>query len=232
MIATRRPLVALVLLAAACRSERAPASHGSGDSAHAPTASASPPAGALCVAPAGGLRFTLDSVAGIPAGLPIAELRRYCASARVDSVVSAGFAQPALRFDFPGGTVWAVQNEADIDTLVPARPAEYWAGVGDSLRFPDGRLIPRRLGALRAIDSAGVMFIESGDNTEGADVSLCNAPGLTFFFDTLPAPADTTVRPLSQLGTTDTTAYRLVAQHRDSVVLGAERRLCRRVKVR
>ena len=183
---------------------------------------------ALCPTPAGGIRIAIDSVAGMPADLTVSALRRLCTAARADPVPYAGFTSPAIRFDYAGATVWAVQNIANTDTLVADQRAAYWAAVGDSLRFPDGRLIPRRLGQLRMLESDGVMFINSGDDTEGADVSLCRFPGLSFFFDTLPAPADTSVRPFAGIPTTDTMPFRRAEQYRDSVALRVTRQLCHR----
>jgi hypothetical protein len=223
-----------VVLCLGCRSEHSPDT----ESSVARTSVDGRPAitvaaveSGVCPTPAVGLRFGLDTVAGLPAKLPVAALRKLCASAHVDSVVYAGFASPALRFDFRGATIWAVQNVPDTDTLVPGLAAESWVGIGDSLRFPDGRLIPRRLGLIRAADSAGFMFLNSGDNTEGADVSLCRMPGLSFFFDTLPSPADTSVRPFAHIRRTDTLSYRRVELQRDTLVLKATRRWCKRVRV-
>lgn len=184
---------------------------------------------ALCPTPAGGLRIGLDSVAGMPAGLSAAELLRRCPSARVDAVELAGFGSPAVRFDFEGATIWAQQNVPDTDVLVPDQPAEAWIAVGDSLRFADGRLIPRRLGEIRAIDSVGVMSISSGDDSEGADVVLCRVPGLSFLFDTLPAPADARVRPFAGMPRDAATPYRRVEQRRDTLIIRNVQRLCSRV---
>ena len=49
----------------------------------------------------------------MPANLTIAGLRNLCAAARVDTLYYAGFSTQALRFDFLGGTIWAVQNIPD-----------------------------------------------------------------------------------------------------------------------
>jgi len=194
-----------------------------------PAAAVAQQVGGVCPTPAGGLRIGLDTVAGMPANLTIASLRELCSSARVDTLYYAGFSTQALRFDFRGGTIWAVQNIPDTDTLIASQSISSWEAVGDSLRFPDGRLIPRRLGQLRAADSVGYMFINSGDDTEGADVSLCSAPGLGFTFDTLPAPADTSIRPFAGISVTDTLNYKRVDQQRDTIVLKNMRRWCPRV---
>lgn len=188
--------------------------------------------GGVCPTPAGGLRLGVDTVAGMAADLSIAALRKLCASARVDTLEYPGFDTQALRFDFRGGTIWAVQNIPNTDTLVVSRPAQRWAAVGDSLRFPDGRLIPRRLGQIRAADSVGFMSVDYGDDNSGADVTLCRFPALTVYFDTLPAPADTTTRPFAGISVADTSRYRRVEVQDDTLIRRAVRRLCRRVAER
>lgn len=185
--------------------------------------------GGMCPTPAGGLRLGVDTVAGMRADLSIAALRKLCASARVDTLDEPGFATQALRFDFRGGTIWAVQNIPDTDTLVASQPVQSWEAVGDSLRFPDGRLIPRRLGQIRAADSVGFMSIDFGDDSYGAAVRLCRVPSLAFFFDTLPAPADTTLRPFAGISVADTSSYRRVLVQADTLIGYDARHLCRRI---
>jgi hypothetical protein len=165
----------------------------------------------------------------MPANLSVAALRKLCASARVDTLDEPGFDTQALRFDFRGGTIWAVQNIPDTDTLVASQPVQSWEAVGDSLRFRDGRLIPRRLGQIRAADSLGFMSIDYGDDNSGADVTLCRVPSIVFLFDTLPAPADTTTRPFAGISVTDTTSYRRVVVQADTLIRITDRQLCRRV---
>ena len=219
----------------ACKPEHARVT----DSASATTNSDRRPATAIagqgtgvCPTPAGGLRLGVDSVAGMPANLSIAALRKLCASARVDTLDEPGFSTQALRFDFRGGTIWAVQNIPDTDTLVVSKPAQSWEAVGDSLRFPDGRLIPRRLGQIRAADSVGFMSIDYGDDNSGAGVTLCRVPDLVFLLDTLPAPADTTTRPFAGIGVADTTSYRSVAVQADTLIRLTARQSCKRVAER
>jgi len=225
-------LFLVAALSIACRPEHARVAESTSaraDDARPSATAVAQRGGGVCPTPAGGLRIGLDSVAGMPANLTIAGLRNLCAAARVDTLYYAGFSTQALRFDFLGGTIWAVQNIPDTDTLVASQPINSWEAVGDSLRFPDGRLIPHRLGQIRAADSVGNMFINSGDDTEGADVALCSAPGLGFTFDTLPAPADTSIRPFAGISVTDTLSYKRVYQQRDTIVLKNMRRWCPRV---
>lgn len=237
VISTRTQRWVSVVVAASCISCSPGRTPDAGESAASmgssvqavPKTDSTPPG--ICATPAGGIRLGLDSVAGMPTNVAIAALRQRCAAVRVDSVAYAGFASPALRFAFAGATIWAAQNIPNTDTLVESQLVDHWEAVGDSLRFPDGRLIPRRLGQIRATDSLGIMFINAGDNTEGAEVTLCRLPGLTFFFDTLPAPADTSVRPFAAIRATDSLVYRHVEQTRDTLVLNTTRRLCHTVGV-
>ena len=221
-----------VVLCLGCRPDHARFTDSSSatitDERNRATAGAAPDS-RVCSTPPGGLRLGTDTVAGMPAGLPIAELRKLCATARVDTLDDPGGPSPALRFDFRGGIIWAVQNIPDTDTLVASQPVQRWAAIGDSLRFPDGRLIPRRLGQIRAVDSVGFMSIDYGDDNSGADVTLCRVPALTFYFDTLPAPADTTDRPFAGIRATDTSSYRRVELQSDARILANVRRLCRTV---
>jgi hypothetical protein len=234
VIRVRAAHLLLAVLSIACESKRTPGTErapGAARIGQPVSAAGNSPQVGVCATPSGGLRLGLDTIAGMPAALPVRALRAFCAAARVDSVVYAGFASPALRFDYSGATIWAVQNVPDTDTLVPGQSVESWVGVGDSLRFADGRLIPRQLGQIRAMESLGIMFLNSGDDSEGADVALCHVRGLSFFFDTLPAPADTRVRAFAGIRATETLLYRRVEQRRDSVVLNTTQRACQRVGV-
>lgn len=177
-------------------------------------------AGSTCPTPLGGLRIGADAAAGVPADRPLAELKTHCASARVDTIQYVGYATQALRFDFRGGTIWGQQQLRDTDTLVWARPVDHWVAEGDSLRFADGRLIPRTVGALRAMEPHGVMRTFQGDDVDGAEVRLCRYPGLVFVFDALPAPADTTARPLAELSARDTARWSRIEQRRVTATPG------------
>jgi hypothetical protein len=127
-----------------------------------------------------------------------------------------GYSAVALRFEFPGATVWAVQPEQE-DSLVPASPASLWAAAGDSLRFASGELIPRTAGALRQLDSVGVVVLDRGDDTEGSFVVLCRHPELSLIFgselqprlgpDTLNKAKFITLAPLRGVQRSDTLRY-------------------------
>ena len=167
MIRARVVHFILAMLGVGCDARRAPGTERTPDVSGAGqrvSATDISPQVSVCPTPLGGLRLGLATVAGMPAALPVTARRSFCAAARLDSVVYAGFASLALRFDYPGATIWAVQYVPNTDALVPGQPVESWVGVGDSLRFADGRLIPRQLGRIRAMDSLGIMFVNSRDD--------------------------------------------------------------------
>jgi hypothetical protein len=130
-------------------------------------------------------------VAGFPTDRPIAELDRRCASDSVDDYGIGGTTAKARIYRFIGGTVAAVQSEND-SALQPAQPADLWSAEGDSLRLPDGRLMPATIGALRAAYPRGYVSADKSDDSDGVLAYVCAFPRLTFVlgYDT-PTPADT-----------------------------------------
>jgi hypothetical protein len=126
----------------------------------------------------------------------------------VDTVGVGGTASPALRFDEPGVTLWAIQSEYDAfgDSLHRAEPADLWAATGDSLRFPDGTLIPIRVGGIRALDRAGVIVVDHGEDGTGSYIVLCRFPHLAIVVDNVWSPfARSGIVPLSRAAVSDTT---------------------------
>lgn len=185
----------------------------------AAAASQSPSTGAaqpLCTPPTNGLRLASDTVAGLPAHATIAELRARCPGARLDSVTMGGSDAAALRVEFPGATVWAIQHDYE-DNLRAELPASDWAAEGDSLRFPSGALVPRTLGALRQLDSVGVIIVDDGDDTDGSYAVLCRFPEVSVVFggalhlhagrDSLPLSRYTALVPLWRASAADTLSY-------------------------
>lgn len=157
---------------------------------------------------ASGARLAADTLAGLPARAPLDVLWQLCPTARVDTVGVGGTTPPALRFDAPGVTLWAIQTEYDVygDSLHRAEPADLWAATGDSLRFPDGTLIPMRAGAVRALDSAGVIVVDHGDDGTGSYIVLCRFPHLAMVVGNVwPTFARSGVVPLSRATASDTT---------------------------
>ena len=91
--------------------------------------------------------------------------------------------------------------------LRSAEPADLWAATGDSLRFPDGTLIPMRVGALRALDSVAVIVVQYGDDSGGSYIVRCKYPSLEIVIgNDWPSFADSGVVPLSRASVRDTTS--------------------------
>jgi hypothetical protein len=172
--------------------------------------------GSTCTPPKDGLRLSRDVIAGLSTRASVAELRASCQAARLDTIGMGGDEAVGLRFDYSGGTVWAVQAD-DADSLVAAKPATWWAAAGDSLRFSSGELIPRTAGELRRFDSVGVVVLDRGDDTEGSFVVLCRHPELGIIYgwelqpilgrDTTKKSRFITLAPLRYVRTTDTLRY-------------------------
>jgi hypothetical protein len=117
-----------------------------------------------------------------------------------------GTTAAALRFDAPGVTLWAIQSEHDPygDSLHAAEPPDLWAAAGDSLRFPDGAPVPMRVGALRALDSAGVVVVDHGDDGTGSYVVRCRFPDFAIVVDNVWPPfAETGVVPFARASVSD-----------------------------
>ncbi|HEY7769363.1 hypothetical protein [Longimicrobium sp.] len=166
---------------------------------------AAPPTGGCPVS--SGARLAAATLAGLPARAPVGALWQLCPTARVDTVGVGGTTSPALRFDEPGVTLWAIQSEYEAygDSLHRAEPADLWAAAGDSLRFPDGTLIPMRVGAIRALDR-GVIVVDHGDDGTGSYIVLCRFPHLAIVVSNVWPPfARSGIVPLSRAAASDTT---------------------------
>ena len=145
----------------------------------------------LCHPTARGLRIAADSVAGLPTNRPIAELDQRCHSDSVDDYGIGGMTAKARIYRFVGGRVAAVQSDNE-SALVPTQAADLWAAEGDSLRLPDGQLMPATIGALRETYPHGFVSADKSDDSDGVLAYVCAFPRLTFLlgYET-PTPADT-----------------------------------------
>jgi hypothetical protein len=161
----------------------------------------------VCPPAQGDIRLTSDTIGGLATRYTIGVLWQLCPAARADTVTVGGASLAALRIDAPGATLWAIQTAHDAydDSLHRAEPATLWAAKGDSLRFPDGGLIPRRAGALRALDSAGVIVVDHGDDGSGSYIVRCRYLSLAMIISNdWPLFADSGVVPLARASTIDT----------------------------
>ena len=177
-----------------------------------------------CAVARGDVRLTVDSLGGLSTRSSIGALRELCPNARMDTVGVGGTSAPALRIDAPGVTLWAIQTAYDAygNTLHADEPADLWAASGDSLRFPDGTLIPFRVGSLRLLDSVGVIVVDHGDNGSGSYIIRCKFPDLQIIVDNVWPPfAQTGIVRLAQVSPSDTTqAWRVEinSRQRDAAV--------------
>ena len=154
------------------------------------------------------LRLDSATVAGLPIHGTIGELRAACPAARLDTVGVGGTSPVALRFDAPGGTIWAIQTQYDAygDSLHVGEAADLWAAAGDSLRFPDGVRVPARVSDLRAVDSVAVVVVDHGDNGTGSYIVRCKYPNLAVIIDNVWPPfAESDVVPFAQASRGDST---------------------------
>ena len=130
-----------------------------------------------CAAPAGGVRVAYDTVAGLATHAPLATLIAICGEGETDLVSFGGSQSPARLFRFPGAEVRAGQTKLDYgDSLDLSLAADLWQVEGDSVRLPDGGLLPRRVRELEARYGAAVVTSDKRDDSDGVRVRLCRYP--------------------------------------------------------
>jgi hypothetical protein len=146
---------------------------------------------ALCATPPGGVRVSADTIAGLPTRVPISELDQRCPSDSVDDYGIGGYTAKARIFSFAGATISAVQSDNE-SALHPYEAADLWSANGDSVRLPDGRLMPKTVGALRAAYPNGLISSDKGDDSDGVLAYVCGFPRLAFTLNyDSPTPSDT-----------------------------------------
>ncbi|MFN8575119.1 MAG: hypothetical protein U0132_23905 [Gemmatimonadaceae bacterium] len=156
------------------------------------------------------VRLDFDTFAGIPTSTPLGHLRRECPMARLDTVGVGGTQPVALSLVAPGAVVSGVQTRYDAhgDSIHSEEPADLWVARGDSLRFPDGALIPTTVGALRMLDSVAVVIVDHGDDGPGSYVARCRYPHLALIVSNdWPTFADTGAVPFARSDTRDSTHF-------------------------
>jgi hypothetical protein len=162
---------------------------------------------AACPFTSGSVRIDSSLVAGMPTDIALGRLGRACPDARLDTVGAGGTQAVALSLTAPGARVSAVQTRYDAygDSIHSREPADLWVATGDSLRFPDGTVMPMTVSALRALDSTGVIVVDHGDDGTGSYVALCRYRFIAFIVSNVwPTLPDTGVVPLSRATPTDT----------------------------
>jgi hypothetical protein len=100
-------------------------------------------------------------------------------SALYDAV---GWQGVAWKFPFVGASVMAVQSKHGYgESVHDDEEPDLWIVEGDSIRLPDGALVPRTLGALRA--KYGLTLVDQntgGDDIDGLHARSCRFPYLLF----------------------------------------------------
>jgi hypothetical protein len=210
---------AILAAALACRS---PESHGKADT---PTdrdhASLAPVAAVpVCVRPPQGIIVGHDSIAGFSTHATLGALRQQCSLGKSDLYDAVGWQAVAWRFPFDGASVMAVQTKHSYgDALSDGEAPDLWIVEGDSVRLPDGELVPRTLGALRT--RYGFAIVDEnlkGDDMDGPHARSCRFPYLLFALgvnDTatkVPDSARVTRVDMDALGA-DTVISRLCSAH-------------------
>jgi hypothetical protein len=111
----------------------------------------------------------------------MAELQRRC-SLGADTLYDAvGWQAPAWMFPFTGAQIVAVQPERSLGQTLGDSVPDLWTAIGDSLRLPDGQLLPRTLGELRTrYGRAIVDDVIEGDDIGPPLARSCRFPTIEF----------------------------------------------------
>lgn len=136
----------------------------------------------VCPRPARGIVVGHDTIAGFSTSATLGDLRRRCSVGDSTMYDAIGWQAVAWTFPFSGARVTAVQSRHSYgDTVHNDEVPDLWTAEGDSVRMPDGELVPHTLGALRA--RYGFMIVDQntdGDDIDGPHASVCRFPYLLF----------------------------------------------------
>ena len=168
-------LAAATTMASSCaRSERAPEKAVTTRQTARPT---------NCPPAPGGIVVSFDKVAYFPSRGRMAELERLCPAVGDTLYDAVGWQAPGHKFPFVGATLVAIHSGAQPDTI-PADEPDMWTASGDSVRLPDGRLLPKTLGGLRALGTTSVDDNDpSADDWDGPGARTCRYPEILFNLD-------------------------------------------------
>jgi hypothetical protein len=129
----------------------------------------------FCATPQHGIIVSLDTVASLPTRASLAELQRICPAGDTTLYDDVGWQADAWAFPFVGARVLAVQSQGSVEeSLIDSSAADLWTVQGDSVRLPDGWLLPRTLGELRARYGKAIVDENiGGDDWDGPHVRTC-----------------------------------------------------------
>ena len=161
-------VLVMALVAACAGSDRPP---DAAQRIHAGARSGAP--SSVCPSAPGGIIVSFDKVAYFPARARMSELVRLCPAAGDTLYDAVGWQGDGTRFPFVGAMLVAVHTRSQPDSISIDEPV-MWTASGDSVRLPDGQLLPRTLGGLRTLGRTMV-----GDN-EGYDVEWSGRANLSF----------------------------------------------------
>ena len=135
-----------------------------------------------CPPAPGGIIVSFDKVAYFPPRARISELARLCPAIGDTLYDAVGWQADGHTFPFVGAMLVSIHSGAQPDTVPPDEP-DMWTAAGDSVRLPDGQLLPKTLGALRALGTTSVDDNEGGDDWDGPAARTCRFPEILFHLD-------------------------------------------------
>lgn len=150
-----------------------------------------------CESVVSSLRLGPDSVAQIPLHSTLATVAHACRGTRLDTVAPGGYAVLAIRVPIRGATLWAVSDsEPNTRRVDSSQQTKFWYAVGNSLRFPDGDLVPQTVGEFRRRFPGALLRADNFDDTEGSYIVACKAPNVEFILGQRADLNDTTATRL------------------------------------
>lgn len=136
-----------------------------------------------CPPAAGGIVVSFDKVGYFLSRAPESELERLCPAVDDTLYDAVGWQANGRKFPFVGAMVVAIPHQGSSSDSVPGDAPEMWTASGDSVRLPDGRLLPKTLGELRALGKTIVDKNEGYDDWDGPDARSCRFPEILFKLD-------------------------------------------------
>jgi hypothetical protein len=136
----------------------------------------------ICATPPRGIVVSRDSIASLPTHATLGEIKRRCDAGDTTLYDAVGWQAAAWVFPFEGARVVVVQTKrGDGDVVRDDEVPDLWTVEGDSVRLPDGQLMPRTLGVLRA-RFAPLVVDENipADDVDGPHARSCRLPYLLF----------------------------------------------------
>src|SRR6185295_14250342 len=125
--------------------------YASDGSAGARTAAREAPRPTTCPSAPGGIGVSFDKIAYFPARAPASELERLCPALGDTLYDAVGWQANGRKFPFVGAMVVAIPHQGGSPDSIPGDAPEMWTASGDSVRLPNGQLLPKTLGELRAL---------------------------------------------------------------------------------